>query len=122
MSTKDKSGHELSNTLKDVVDFLHRKRLLNKSKDVLFKLNKIINKEKGILIVKVSSAQKLHGHEKEDLQHLLKKRYHAHEVILEEHIDERLLGGIRVEVGDEVIDLSLKNKINKLQEHLTRKV
>ncbi|MFA6000026.1 MAG: ATP synthase F1 subunit delta [Candidatus Paceibacterota bacterium] len=122
LSSKDKSPHELSLVLKDVVNFLHRKRLLNKSKDILLKLNKIINQEKGVLMVKVSSAQKLHGHEKEEIEHLLKKRYHAHEILLEEHIDEKLFGGIRIEVEDEVIDLSLRNKINKLQEHLTRKV
>ena len=122
LSSKDKTGNELATSLKDIVNFLHRKRLLNKSKDILLKLNKIINKEKGILMIKITSAEKLHGNDKEEIGHLLKKRYHAHEVLLEEVIDEKLLGGIRIEVGDEVIDLSLKNKVEKLQEYLNRKV
>ena len=122
LSSKDKSLHELSVASKNVVNFLHRRRLLNRSKDILLKLNKIINKEKGILMVKISSATKLHENEKEDIKVLLKKRYNAHEVLLEEHIEEKLFGGIRIEVNDEVIDLSIKNKINKLQEYLTRKI
>ena len=121
LNSKDKTGHELSLSLKNVVNFLHRRRLFNKSKDILLKLNKIINKDKGILIVIVKSSEKLHGKEKEEIEHLLKKRYHAHEVLLEEHIDEKLLGGIRVEINDEIIDLTLKNRIYKLQEYLTRK-
>jgi len=35
-------------------------------------------------------------------------------------VDEKLLGGFRIEVNDEVIDLTLKNKAEKLQEHLTK--
>jgi len=122
LSSKDKIGHELALSLKDVVNFLHHRRLLNRSKDILLKLNKIINKEKGILMVKVSSKEKLHEQEKKDIEHLLKKRYGMHEILLEEHIEDKLLGGIRIEVDDEIIDLSIKNKINKLQEYLTRKV
>ena len=45
LNFKDKIGDELALSLKDVVNFLHRKRLLNKSKDILLRLNKIINKE-----------------------------------------------------------------------------
>lgn len=122
LSSKDKTGHELAVSLQNVVNFLYRKRLLSKSKDILLRLNQIINKEKGMLFVKISSKEKLHGHEKEDIAHLLKKRYHVHEVLLEEQIDEKLLGGIRIEVDDEIIDLSLRNKVEKLQEYLTRKV
>ena len=42
------------------------------------------------------------------------------QVIFKEKIDEKLLGGFRIEVNDEVIDLTLKNKIFKLEEYLTR--
>jgi len=122
LSSKDKSGHELSLWLQNVVNFLHRRRLFNKSKDILLKLNEIDNRERGVLMVKVNSAQKLHQKEKEEIEHLLKKRYRAQEILLEENLDEKLIGGIKIEVNNEIIDLTLKNRINKLQEYLTRKV
>jgi F0F1-type ATP synthase delta subunit len=33
-------------------------------------------------------------------------------------VDEKLLGGIKIKVGDEIIDGTLKNKIKKLENHL----
>ncbi|OGI68483.1 ATP synthase F1 subunit delta [Candidatus Nomurabacteria bacterium RIFCSPHIGHO2_01_FULL_42_15] len=119
---KEKHGHELSLYQKNVVNFLFRKRLLSKAPEILSQLRKIINKEEGRIIAKVSSVEKLSHKIKEDLTHSLKKRYSAKEVILEEKLDEKLIGGIKLEVNNEVIDLSVKNKIGKLQEHLERNI
>ena len=52
----------------------------------------------------------------------IKKRYSAKEVVLEERYDENLLGGMKIEANNEIIDLTVKNKIKKLQEYLIRKV
>ena len=52
----------------------------------------------------------------------MKKRYSAKEVALNPVLDKTLLGGMRVEVSDEVIDLTLKNKVEQLQKYLTRTV
>ena len=56
---------------------------------------------------------------KRELTQTLTHRYKAKEIKIVENLDKKLLGGFKVEVGDEVIDLTLRNKINKLQEHLT---
>lgn len=118
LSTEGKTGSSLAKSLSDVVNFLYRKRLLSKSKEILEILRKIINQEEGILIAKVISFKKLQEETKKDLTHLLKKRYSAKEVIFEEKLDEKLLGGMRIEVNNEVIDLTIKNKIWQLQEYL----
>ncbi|MDP2789402.1 MAG: ATP synthase F1 subunit delta [bacterium] len=120
MSVKDKTGGQLATSLQDVVKFLARKRLLSKSPAILSSLEKIFNQEEKIIKAKVISVKKLHNETKTHLIHKLEKRYNAHKVFLEEFLDEKLLGGIRIEVEDEVIDLSMKNKINKLQEHLIK--
>ncbi|PIP69006.1 F0F1 ATP synthase subunit delta, partial [Candidatus Nomurabacteria bacterium CG22_combo_CG10-13_8_21_14_all_32_8] len=59
---------------------------------------------------------------REELIFFLKERYKAKEIFLTEVLDEKLLGGMRIEVNDEIIDLTVKNKIKKLQEHLIRKI
>lgn len=120
LSTKNKNGKELSETLQNVTKFLARWRLLSKSEEILGLLNKIINKEGEIINVKVSSVDKLNHKTKEDLIHFSKKRYGAKDVILEERLDSRLLGGLRMEINDEVMDLTVKNKIKQLQEYLAR--
>ena len=52
------------------------------------------------------------------LLEFIKKKYQAKEVILELKEDDKLLGGIKIEIGDEIIDMTLKNKIKKLQNYL----
>ncbi len=118
--TKGKSGGELTSAMGDVMKFLVRKRLLSRSPGIVTSLEKIINKEEGVVKAKVLSARKLDHDIKTKIIQDLEKRYGAKKIILEEEINEKLLGGVKIEIGDEVIDLTLKNKINKLQEHLTR--
>ena len=59
---------------------------------------------------------------KKELIFFLRGRYGVKEVILKESLNEKLIGGIRLEINDEIIDLTVKNKIKKLQEYLTRKI
>jgi F-type H+-transporting ATPase subunit delta len=119
--SKDHQGDE-SSYYKDVVRFLNKRRLLSKSPSILAHLKKIINTEQGILEAKVSTAVRLGATERYSLIQELKTRYKAKDVVLQEVINESLLGGMRVEVGDEVIDLSTKGKILKLQTYLMRSV
>lgn len=118
--TEGKSGAELERTLKDVVRFLDRKRLLGKQNAILESLNTLINKTEGIIEVNVTSSHPLTDHIKTELKHALKERYGANEVRMTEHEDKELLGGMRIEVGEEVLDLSLKNKVAQLQAHLIK--
>ncbi|MEK7219375.1 MAG: F0F1 ATP synthase subunit delta [Patescibacteria group bacterium] len=117
---KDKTTAERSVLYEKVVKFLFKKRLLSKSGEILSRLTKIINKEEGNLVAKVSSVEALDHKTKIHLEQFLKKRYSAKEVTLVLSLDKKLLGGIKMETNDEVIDLSIKNKVKKLQEHLTR--
>lgn len=120
--SKDKTNAELHNINSKIVKFLARKRLLSKTEDILERLDKIINHEKGKITVKILSARELKKELKKKLIFFLKKRYKAREIVLAETSDEKLLGGMKLEINDEIIDLTVKNKIKELQEHLTRKI
>ena len=120
--SKNKTGSEQTAVLSKVVSFLARRHLLGKSGAILTQLGKIANLDTGAVEAKVSSAKSLDEKTKRDLAQILIKRYRAKEVIIKEKIDESMLGGFRVEVNDEVIDLTVKNKIRKLQEYLTRSI
>jgi F-type H+-transporting ATPase subunit delta len=103
-----------------VIQFLTRKRLLSRRKDILIHLNNIINDEEGRTVAKVFSQKKLNENTKKEITQFLSKRYGNRTIILDEKLDEKLLGGFKIEVKDEVIDLTIKNKLEKLQEYLTR--
>jgi F-type H+-transporting ATPase subunit delta len=107
---------------KKTVQFLTRRRLLGRTSGILLSLEKIVNQEEGRVVAKVSSKNKLSEKIKKELEHHLSKRYSGKKIALVENLDEKLLGGFKIEVGDEVIDLTLKNKIGKLQEYLTESI
>ncbi|HAS80597.1 MAG: ATP synthase subunit delta [Candidatus Nomurabacteria bacterium GW2011_GWE1_32_28] len=120
--SKNKTETELRIVNNKIIKFLTHKRFLSKTNDILERLDKIINRENKKIIVKISSAKKLKEEIKIQLALFLKKRYEMEKIVFNEIIDEKLLGGIRIEIDDEIIDLTIKNKIRKLQEHLTRKI
>jgi F0F1-type ATP synthase delta subunit len=130
---ENKKGEELINTHKLILKFLAKKNLLNKTKEILKNLEKIIFEKNDILNIKVFSAQKLNEeNKKEIIKFLSSKKLSSKgqtlgiqkgltlgtftEIRLEEKIDQKLLGGIRLENDNDIIDLSLKNKIQQLEE------
>ena len=118
LGARDKSQSDQADFYKQVVQFLVRKKLFSRASEILLILNKIINKHEGRIQARVSSAKALDENTKRELRGMLTKRYSAKSVELVENLDERLIGGFRLEIDDEVIDLTIKNKIKQLQEHL----
>lgn len=119
LAAKGKNTEEQSLVFKKVIQFLIKKRLLIKAPNILSCLSKIINNEEGRMVARVSSKNNLSEKFKQELKHTLSRRYGAKEIDLVLNINEKLLGGYKIEVNDEVIDLTMKNKIEKLQEYLT---
>lgn len=117
-SSKGKDGAELDVVAKKAVKLIAQKNLINKSKEILNEIKKIIDKEEDVVRAKISSKSKLEKGAIEDIEDFIKKRYKAKHIVLEFEINKSLLGGIKVEVGDEIIDTTLKNKINKLENYL----
>lgn len=70
--------------------------------------------EEGIVKVSVMTAKELSSQDRrrlsEHLAHTL-----GNEVRLDEHIDESLIGGLRIEVGGKVIDGSLRARLDELK-------
>lgn len=91
---------------------------MNKSKEILNGVRKITDKEGGVIRAKVSSRITLEKKIIDEIEDFIKKRYQAQNIVLEFETDKKLLGGIKIEVGDEIIDTTLKNKINKLENYL----
>jgi ATP synthase F1 delta subunit len=120
LGAKNKTGKDLEIFITNTVSFLFRKKLLSKSSHILEKLEKKINKEQGIIKVKISSVSKLDENIKRDLSTFLLKKYNAKNILFTEEIDVKFIGGIKIEIDDEVIDLTIFNKLKKLKTHLLK--
>ena len=117
-SSHDKEGKELDVVTKKAVSLISKKHLLSKSKEIITQLEKIIDKKEEVVRAKISSKDKIDKKILSEIEDIIKKRYKAKNTVLEFNIDPKLLGGIKIEVGDEIIDTTLKNKIKKLENYL----
>ncbi len=120
LSLKGKSGIELSEILHKVTEYLYKKRLISKANSILRELEKVMNQEEGRVSAKVTSARKLDQENKNQIIHLLRERYKVKEVTLKEILNEKFIGGVRIEAEDEILDNTIKRNLEKLQESLTR--
>lgn len=119
-STKNKDGVDLSNALANTIEFMEKNRLLSKSKDILAHLERIIDKEDQVVRAKVLSANILPKNILIELEENLKKRYQAKKVEIDNIEDKNLIEGIKIEVRDEVIDMTISHRLHQLQEYLIK--
>ncbi|MBP9715275.1 MAG: F0F1 ATP synthase subunit delta [Candidatus Pacebacteria bacterium] len=117
-STQGKSGADLENILKRGARMLQDKRMLGKSEEVLSLLQDMIDKKEGVVRLKVTTAKSMNHEEKKKIEEEIKQKYKAHKVISEYFEKEELLGGMKVEVGYEVLDNTYKSKLQKLEKFL----
>ena len=121
-ATKGKSGRDLAVALKRSAQVLKDKRMLGQSSEVLKALQNIFDKKTSSVRMKVTTAKSLGSQEKSKLENEIKEKYKAQIVISEFFEKEELLGGMRVEVGDEVLDSTYRNKLQKLEKFLRQEI
>lgn len=114
----DKEGAALDGILAQTVEMLSAKHLLSRAPDILQSLQDICDEKDGIVRATIENAHPLSKKMRSDIEDELKKRYNADTIIIEEKEDKGLIGGIRIRIHDEIIDLSLRHKLDLLQTHL----
>lgn len=117
-ATLSKNEAELKELLKRSVSILDKKNMLGKSEDILQALQNIIDKKTNTVRLKVTTAESMTSENKKNLERDMKEKYKAEIVLGEFFVKEELLGGMRVEVGDEVQDTTYKHTLHKLEKFL----
>lgn len=117
-SSLDKNDVELQTISRDIVNLISEKHLMNKSEDILDKLQILVDKNEDTVRAKISSKEKINEKTKNEIEEFIKKRYKAKNIILTFENNDKLLGGIKIQIKDEIIDMTLKSKINRLKNYL----
>ena len=78
---------------------------------------RLLNRERGIATAVVTSATRLTDEERETLEQRLRSMTGS-EVELEERLDESLIGGLTVRVGDRLYDASVRGRLERLRDQL----
>lgn len=80
---------------------------------------KLVEEHKGIKIVYATTAIKMTDEEISDLEEKLSAKYNL-KVILENSIDESVIGGVYLKIDDEVIDGTIKGNLEKIQKEVMK--
>lgn len=86
----------------------------------LKEMEKINLEKSNTVVAKIKTVISLQDEEKKALIEKLEKKY-SKKVLLEEEIDSSILGGVYVEVNNEVIDGTVKSKINEMKKLMLRR-
>ncbi len=114
--TKDKPENEVFVVIEKFVKTLKRNGLLNKMEDIIKKFVEIFNKENNIIEAKIVTSRKLDGKELDNVKNFLLKKYGAEKIEMKTKVDENLKGGIKIVVGEEIIDNSVLGRLQKLKQ------
>ncbi len=117
-SLKEKEGSSFDFISSNAIKIMQDKHMLVKKDQILDALQKIVDTDNGTIRARISTRGKINDKELNEIEEFLMKRYNAKEVILEKKENPKLLGGIKIEIKDEIIDFTLANKLHQLQNYL----
>ena len=115
-----KSEKEVKQACRNFVVILAKNRELNKEEAIIAAFNELWNQAHGEVVATLSSARELGPTARETVIDYLKMKTGAKKIILEENIDQELIGGFVLKYGSKVLDGSLKNSLHSLKTKLAR--
>ncbi|WP_066506051.1 F0F1 ATP synthase subunit delta [Abyssisolibacter fermentans] len=107
---KKQASKEILNFMYIIIDKGREKYLDDIKKEYI----QLSNKEQGIIEAKAITAIEMTKDEILKLQDNLSKKLNS-KVILQNIIDDNIMGGVLVRIGDRVIDASVKGQLNEIQ-------
>jgi len=119
-SVEGKTGDELSLAIENSAKLIYERHLTGQSEQILSALERIIDEKRGILKAKVTSKERITPNNVELIKDFIKKKFKAKEIELETKEDNNILGGLKLEIGENMIDTTLKYKLGQLQNYLTK--
>lgn len=119
-TVKGKNEKEIKKVISDLVRVLAINNDLGKSSLIISELNKILNKEEGILEAKIISANELEKDTVKMVSEYLEKKTGSKKIVISKEIDKSLLGGVLISFEDKIIDNSLKNQLYNFKNKIVK--
>lgn len=119
-ATADKSEAEVKRYIENFVKILAENKDLKRGELIGKYFQKTWNREHGITVVDVTTAQEASKETIEFLSGYVVKLFKADKVTIRQKIDKNILGGVIIKNGDTVYDGSLKTRIHNLKEQMVK--
>lgn len=78
------------------------------------------NALKGIVTASVTSATELTADNRAEIVDIVKRESGANEVVINEKVDDKLIGGFILKVGDKQFDASISSSLSKLKKEFSQ--
>src|SRR3989344_2212515 len=114
-SVSNKKDGEAEAVVKKFFGFLVRNNDLSKSDRIISELARLWNKKSDIVESEVVTARKLDDSSIRSLEKFLSEESGAKKIVINEKVDENILGGVVVRYGDTMLDASLRTKVRDLK-------
>ncbi len=109
----DLLGDKATAEVKNLVAALAENRRLVLLPEIASQFEALKKQEEGVLAAKVTSAYPLSDAQAAELAETLKSKY-GKPVELSVSVDPELLGGVAIQIGDDVIDASVRGKLQAM--------
>lgn len=106
---KNQINKKIINFLKILID----KNKFNEFADIKSEFENIYNEQNNIKLVEVTSAVELTKSQKTKVLKKLQAKLNK-EIIADWKLDKEIIGGLIIKIGDDIINSSLKNRLEKL--------
>ena len=118
--TEGKSAEETKKILTEFVQYLAKKSFLGKGDKIMEEYRALYNKKHEILEATVILLNRMPDKDLKELSESLKKKFGAKQVHINQQVDQRVLGGMKVKIGDTIYDSTLKNTLAQLKTSLLK--
>lgn len=103
------------------VKVLQRDRTANLLPLILKEVEAIAAEQEGRLLVTVTTSEALTPTQQKEIIETLKSRYPKKETVtINSQVDPSIIGGVRLEIGNEIIDHTIKTKLDELAGQLRK--
>lgn len=112
--TKGKSSSEIDEMVGNFVQLLAKNNQTKFANGIVSRFKEISNAEEGITEAEITSREKLSDDLARKISDFVKEKYQTEKVVIDNKIDEKILGGIIIRVKDEMIDGSVQNQLRNM--------
>lgn len=112
-------NNKINNDLKNFLKILVEKGRISSLKSIELTFKELLNDKHNIIEGTVISAIALTEKQVKELEEKLSKKYNKN-VTLENEVDQSILGGVLVRLGNTEIDGSVKTRLNNIKDQLTQ--
>ena len=112
-------NNKINNNLKNFLKILVEKGRISSLKSIELTFKELLNDKHNIIEGTVISAIALTEKQVKEFEEKLSKKYNKN-VTLENEVDQSILGGVLVRLGNTQIDGSVKTRLNNIKDQLTQ--